>query len=137
MPAIFRIPPGNGFPISEYRNTVLRLILKRDTYKWAAMRDDRSPSEFPQSIPASRLIARRSPPENTVGADRELSRVERGFRRGVPFRTVVRSTQTHRCCGPSGTCTTPAQWSHCPAPEVVSKMGFPAPQRNRKTMKDP
>src|SRR5580704_2135692 len=45
----------------KYHNMVFCLTPRVDTYKWAAMRDDRSLWEFPQAIAASRLIASTQP----------------------------------------------------------------------------
>src|ERR1700757_1255669 len=55
------IRPGkSGFSIHniKYRIVVLRLMQRRDNVNWVAMRDEYSPWEYPQSIAASRLVAR-------------------------------------------------------------------------------
>ena len=112
------------------------------------MRDEPSPSEFPKTIAASRLIAGiRGPRTGFVPGVRAgrakyvwrssnsqphlSSGMEREF---PPSAATVRSTRTGLFPGPSWVRSTMAMVSvaaHCRGPEVVSKMGFPTPQQNR------
>ena len=51
------------------------LMERRDTNKRVAMRDERSPLEFPQTIAASRLKARSRPGTDMPGVRPEVNRV--------------------------------------------------------------